>query len=172
MKGCLKLSSTPSPGHDSQGHHHNEHPGAHALTPASSPTTASSSSTADAATTTPTQPHSQTHRKCVAFCKEGTETVYPADEWDRTPAEPARKLSYQCVCFSSAFPMPIFGLVSIGCISYSLGCLLALCCFFLLNRFLLITSFVGLDPLRWFIGGWISFFFVHLVLVSRFSSVC
>ena len=103
MKGCLKLSPTPT-WHDSQGQHHNEHVEAncyHAPTATSSPTTASSSTTApssgntDAANTTPSQAHTQTHRKCVAFCAEGSETVYPADEWDRTPAEPARKLSYQ-----------------------------------------------------------------------------
>ncbi|KAF8654640.1 hypothetical protein AX16_003493 [Volvariella volvacea WC 439] len=36
-----------------------------------------------------------TTRKCVAFGAEGTEEVFIADEWDRTPTEPARKLSYQ-----------------------------------------------------------------------------
>lgn len=35
------------------------------------------------------------HRKCVAFGAEGSEEVYTADEWDRTPTEPARKLTYQ-----------------------------------------------------------------------------
>jgi hypothetical protein len=104
MKGCLKLSPTPSLGHDSQGPHHNVHE-VHCYyaptitsspTSFSSPATASSSSSTDAANTTPTQIHTQTnHRKCVAFCAEGSETVYPADEWDRSPAEPARKLSYQ-----------------------------------------------------------------------------
>ena len=99
MKGCLKFNPTPSPGHDTQGQHHNELGQAHCyhlptttsspLT-ALSPATASSSCTTDAATMT-----AQTHRKCVAFCAEGSETVYPADEWDRTPAEPARNLSYQ-----------------------------------------------------------------------------
>ena len=79
MKGCLKLSPTPTtPGFDLQAEAHCHH----------TPTTAS---TTDVANTAP----SQTHRKCVAFCAEGSETVYPADEWDRTPAEPARKLSYQ-----------------------------------------------------------------------------
>ncbi|KAJ6568421.1 hypothetical protein DFH09DRAFT_1467421 [Mycena vulgaris] len=34
-------------------------------------------------------------RKCVAFNPEGFEEVHWADEWDRTPTEPARKLSYQ-----------------------------------------------------------------------------
>ncbi|TFK68736.1 hypothetical protein BDN72DRAFT_653317 [Pluteus cervinus] len=34
-------------------------------------------------------------RKCVAFGADGSEVVYVADEWDRTPAEPARHLSYQ-----------------------------------------------------------------------------
>ncbi|KAF8799229.1 hypothetical protein BYT27DRAFT_7044993, partial [Phlegmacium glaucopus] len=41
------------------------------------------------------QSQTHTHRKCVAFCAKGSETVYTADEWDRTPTEPARKLSYQ-----------------------------------------------------------------------------
>ncbi|KAF7345482.1 hypothetical protein MVEN_01566600 [Mycena venus] len=34
-------------------------------------------------------------RKCVAFNAEGSEEVHWADEWDRTPTEPAKKLSYQ-----------------------------------------------------------------------------
>ncbi|KAM6496665.1 hypothetical protein JOM56_007138 [Amanita muscaria] len=34
-------------------------------------------------------------RKCVAFEAEGTEQVFFADEWDRTPTEPTRRLSYQ-----------------------------------------------------------------------------
>ncbi|KJA18066.1 hypothetical protein HYPSUDRAFT_98066, partial [Hypholoma sublateritium FD-334 SS-4] len=34
-------------------------------------------------------------RKCVAFGAEGSEEVHTADEWDRTPTEPARKLTYQ-----------------------------------------------------------------------------
>ena len=34
-------------------------------------------------------------RKCVAFEADGSEQVFFADEWDRTPMEPARKLSYQ-----------------------------------------------------------------------------
>ncbi|KAJ7777137.1 hypothetical protein B0H16DRAFT_1226493, partial [Mycena metata] len=34
-------------------------------------------------------------RKCVVFNAEGTEEVHWADEWDRTPTEPATKLSYQ-----------------------------------------------------------------------------
>ncbi|KAJ7173432.1 hypothetical protein C8R46DRAFT_1348112 [Mycena filopes] len=34
-------------------------------------------------------------RKCVVFTGEGSEQVYWADEWDRTPTEPATKLSYQ-----------------------------------------------------------------------------
>ncbi|KAJ7863161.1 hypothetical protein B0H13DRAFT_1458283, partial [Mycena leptocephala] len=33
-------------------------------------------------------------RKCVAF-NEGSEEVHWADEWDRTPTEPAKRLSYQ-----------------------------------------------------------------------------
>ncbi|TEB36807.1 hypothetical protein FA13DRAFT_1085419 [Coprinellus micaceus] len=37
-------------------------------------------------------------RKCVAFEADAClETVFVADEWDRTPTEPARKLSYQYV---------------------------------------------------------------------------
>ncbi|KAJ7236421.1 hypothetical protein B0H12DRAFT_999130, partial [Mycena haematopus] len=35
------------------------------------------------------------YRKCVAFNAEGSEEVHWADEWDRTPTEPAKKLSYQ-----------------------------------------------------------------------------
>ncbi|KAJ7080741.1 hypothetical protein B0H15DRAFT_476353 [Mycena belliarum] len=35
------------------------------------------------------------YRKCVAFNPEDLEEVHWADEWDRTPTEPARKLSYQ-----------------------------------------------------------------------------
>jgi len=72
MKGCLKLNPVNG--------------GCYTPTP---------SSTSDAASTTPTQAHAQTHRKCVAFCGDGSETVYTADEWDRTPARPARKLSYE-----------------------------------------------------------------------------
>ncbi|KAF9038220.1 hypothetical protein BJ165DRAFT_1314602, partial [Panaeolus papilionaceus] len=34
-------------------------------------------------------------KKTVAFGADGTEEVYVADEWDRTPMEPARKLTYQ-----------------------------------------------------------------------------
>ncbi|KAJ2917141.1 hypothetical protein MD484_g3323, partial [Candolleomyces efflorescens] len=35
-------------------------------------------------------------RKCVAFQAQAClETVFTADEWDRTPTEPSRKLSYQ-----------------------------------------------------------------------------
>ncbi|KAJ6580825.1 hypothetical protein B0H19DRAFT_845982, partial [Mycena capillaripes] len=34
-------------------------------------------------------------RKCVAFNAEGSEEVHFADEWDRTPTEPATRLSYQ-----------------------------------------------------------------------------
>ncbi|KAF9459294.1 hypothetical protein BDZ94DRAFT_1312495 [Collybia nuda] len=40
-------------------------------------------------------PDSAQIRKCVAFGAEGTEEVYVADVWDRTPTEPARKLTYQ-----------------------------------------------------------------------------
>ncbi|KAK2465488.1 hypothetical protein APHAL10511_002380 [Amanita phalloides] len=34
-------------------------------------------------------------RKCVAFEADGSEQIFFADEWDRTPTEPTRKLSYQ-----------------------------------------------------------------------------
>lgn len=34
-------------------------------------------------------------RKCVAFGEEVTEEIHFADVWDRTPMEPARKLTYQ-----------------------------------------------------------------------------
>ncbi|KAF8625517.1 hypothetical protein AX17_006829 [Amanita inopinata Kibby_2008] len=33
-------------------------------------------------------------RKCVAFEADGSEQIFVADEWDRTPMEPSRKLSY------------------------------------------------------------------------------
>ncbi|KIJ65230.1 hypothetical protein HYDPIDRAFT_88758, partial [Hydnomerulius pinastri MD-312] len=36
-------------------------------------------------------------KKRVAFSEEGTEQVYEADEWDRTPAEIAQRLSYEDV---------------------------------------------------------------------------
>ncbi|KAJ7780109.1 hypothetical protein DFH07DRAFT_463438 [Mycena maculata] len=39
-------------------------------------------------------PGSSSH-KCVVFCEEGSEEVHWADEWDRTPTQPARRLSYQ-----------------------------------------------------------------------------
>jgi hypothetical protein len=32
--------------------------------------------------------------KHVSFCDRGSEQVFVADEWDRTPMDPARKLSY------------------------------------------------------------------------------
>ncbi|KAF8211068.1 hypothetical protein K438DRAFT_1446180, partial [Mycena galopus ATCC 62051] len=35
------------------------------------------------------------YRKCVAFNAAGSEEIHWADEWDRTPTEPAKKLSYQ-----------------------------------------------------------------------------
>ncbi|KAG2351850.1 hypothetical protein BDR07DRAFT_1293508, partial [Suillus spraguei] len=38
-----------------------------------------------------------TCKKHVAFCEEGTEQVFEADEWDRTPAEIAQRLSYEDV---------------------------------------------------------------------------
>ncbi|EGN95077.1 hypothetical protein SERLA73DRAFT_113838 [Serpula lacrymans var. lacrymans S7.3] len=48
---------------------------------------------------TPTPPRSasptQGGKKTVVFSDEGTEEVYTADEWDRTPAEVAQRLSYQ-----------------------------------------------------------------------------
>ncbi|KAF9448230.1 hypothetical protein P691DRAFT_669863, partial [Macrolepiota fuliginosa MF-IS2] len=34
-------------------------------------------------------------RKTVCFCDDGEEQIWFADEWDRTPVEPARNLSYQ-----------------------------------------------------------------------------
>ncbi|KAJ7498120.1 hypothetical protein B0H11DRAFT_833037 [Mycena galericulata] len=43
----------------------------------------------------PAPEHSSLGRKCVVFGEEGSEEVHWADEWDRTPTEPARKLSYQ-----------------------------------------------------------------------------
>ena len=148
MKGCLKFSSTPAPAHDSQGQHHNEHPEAHSyhapttttpLSTTSCPATTASSSTDAAHTTTPSQAHTQTHRKCVAFCAEGSETVYPADEWDRTPAEPARKLSYQWVWF---FVCLFLGLSPLD-VFWLFGCL-ALCCIFFpmsLKRFVFDFTF-------------------------------
>ncbi|KAG1743067.1 hypothetical protein EDB19DRAFT_1633493, partial [Suillus lakei] len=36
-------------------------------------------------------------KKHVAFCEEGTEQVFLADEWDRTPTEIAQRLSYDDV---------------------------------------------------------------------------
>ncbi|KAH7885740.1 hypothetical protein F5I97DRAFT_1791318, partial [Phlebopus sp. FC_14] len=36
-------------------------------------------------------------KKRVAFSEEGTEEVYEADEWDRTPADIAQRLSYEDV---------------------------------------------------------------------------
>lgn len=36
-------------------------------------------------------------KKHVAFCEEGTEQVFQADEWDRTPTEIAQRLSYESV---------------------------------------------------------------------------
>ncbi|KAF8889295.1 hypothetical protein BD779DRAFT_1671859 [Infundibulicybe gibba] len=40
-------------------------------------------------------PGSECLRKCVAFGAEGSEEIHTADEWDRTPMEPARHLSYR-----------------------------------------------------------------------------
>ncbi|PFH46477.1 hypothetical protein AMATHDRAFT_51027 [Amanita thiersii Skay4041] len=42
----------------------------------------------------PFSPSSLT-RKCVAFEADGSEKIFVADEWDRTPTEPTRKLTYQ-----------------------------------------------------------------------------
>lgn len=39
--------------------------------------------------------------KHVAFGSDGSEEIYVADEWDRTPTEPARHLSYQSVSSTS-----------------------------------------------------------------------
>ncbi|KIK92271.1 hypothetical protein PAXRUDRAFT_147674, partial [Paxillus rubicundulus Ve08.2h10] len=36
-------------------------------------------------------------KKHVAFSEDGTEQVYAADEWDRTPAEIAQRLTYEDV---------------------------------------------------------------------------
>ncbi|KAF9499357.1 hypothetical protein BDN71DRAFT_174702 [Pleurotus eryngii] len=69
MKGCLKYSSCtpmPSPG-----------------LPPAPPCTPTHSSDA-----------CQSRRKCVAFSMSALEEIYVADEWDRTPTEPARHLSY------------------------------------------------------------------------------
>lgn len=43
----------------------------------------------------PTNDHQP--RKTVVFDAEGLEQFFIADEWDRTPSEPARHLSYQSV---------------------------------------------------------------------------
>ena len=39
--------------------------------------------------------------KHVAFGSDGSDEIHVADEWDRTPAEPARHLSYQSVSLAS-----------------------------------------------------------------------
>ena len=75
MKGCLKVRSrSPSPGQQ-DGHHDHDHDHDH------------------------DQQHQQqcSHRKCVAFGIKVSEEVHIADEWDRTPTEPTRKLTYQYV---------------------------------------------------------------------------
>ncbi|KAL4259512.1 hypothetical protein AB1N83_012037 [Pleurotus pulmonarius] len=69
MKGCLKYSSwtpMPSPG-----------------LPPAPPCTPTHSSDA-----------CQSRRKCVVFSMSALEEIHVADEWDRTPTEPARNLSY------------------------------------------------------------------------------
>ncbi|KDR67733.1 hypothetical protein GALMADRAFT_258022 [Galerina marginata CBS 339.88] len=79
MKGCLKTPSPlPTPSTERTSFY-------------SSP---NNSSTSTATSSTSTEAH-HSHRKCVAFGAEGSEEVYTADEWDRTPTEPARKLTYQ-----------------------------------------------------------------------------
>ncbi|KAF5316448.1 hypothetical protein D9619_006693 [Psilocybe cf. subviscida] len=90
MKGCLKPSSQSHPG-----------------SPSISPTPSSSSTLVDGSTTTSSDPTSSSsssqsglntpptsRRKCVDFGKEICAEFFVADEWDRTPTEPARKLSY------------------------------------------------------------------------------
>lgn len=43
--------------------------------------------------------------KHVAFGSDGSEEIHVADEWDRTPTEPARHLSYQSVSLTSIAPL-------------------------------------------------------------------
>ncbi|OAX37162.1 hypothetical protein K503DRAFT_801447 [Rhizopogon vinicolor AM-OR11-026] len=60
----------------------------------------SSPSHSGAATPIHTDPDTETIPCCkkrVAFCEEGTEQVFQADEWDRTPTEIAQRLSYEDV---------------------------------------------------------------------------
>ncbi|PPQ97865.1 hypothetical protein CVT26_013034 [Gymnopilus dilepis] len=78
MKGCLKFPSPlPTPGVEGRSSFYSN---------PNSSTTSTASTSSDSHTA---------HKKTVAFGAEGTEEIYVADEWDRTPTEPARKLSYQ-----------------------------------------------------------------------------
>ncbi|KAF8159911.1 hypothetical protein B0H34DRAFT_422786 [Crassisporium funariophilum] len=114
MKGCLKLTSPiPSPGlHGEFNFLPLSHPSSSSSCNSSSSSSHSSphhshppsrdpslpSSGASSRPHSPSRSHSGHQRKCVMFGgAEGCvlETVYTADEWDRTPTEPARKLSYQ-----------------------------------------------------------------------------
>ncbi|KAG6333454.1 hypothetical protein ID866_5635 [Astraeus odoratus] len=54
----------------------------------------SSSGTSTPSSSGSVHPHAKKH---VAFCEDGTEEVYEADEWDRTPAEVTQRLSYEDV---------------------------------------------------------------------------
>jgi hypothetical protein len=55
----------------------------------------SSPSHSGAATPVHSDTDSASCKKHVAFCEEGTEQVFQADEWDRTPTEIAQRLSYE-----------------------------------------------------------------------------
>ena len=89
MKGCLKLSPMPSHTQLQYLNTPNEH------TAAAAAAAGGGGETRCCHTPPATALPTQSQRKCVAFCAQGSETVYTADEWDRTPTEPARKLSYQ-----------------------------------------------------------------------------
>ncbi|TRM65450.1 hypothetical protein BD626DRAFT_428672 [Schizophyllum amplum] len=43
----------------------------------------------------PTPSGRSTPKKCVVFCEDSDVEVYEADDWDRTPMQPSKKLSYQ-----------------------------------------------------------------------------
>ncbi|KAL1748188.1 hypothetical protein HDZ31DRAFT_30269 [Schizophyllum fasciatum] len=43
----------------------------------------------------PTPSGRSTPKKCVAFCEDSDFEVHDADDWDRTPMQPSKKLSYQ-----------------------------------------------------------------------------
>ncbi|KAI5830190.1 hypothetical protein K523DRAFT_337103 [Schizophyllum commune Tattone D] len=43
----------------------------------------------------PTPSGRSTPKKCVAFCEDSDVEVHDADDWDRTPMQPSKKLSYQ-----------------------------------------------------------------------------